>query len=120
MSTLRVYSLARQLVRAVHALLGSLLSALGLSDRLSTGPATALREAMEGLASGAAADPAERAAAAVKAADEALVLVEEIGLHLQEWETMHEILEAVRSIQDHQGGITEDLRRASGKPPEGR
>ncbi len=101
-------------------ILGSLLSALGLSDRLSTGPATALREAMEGLASGAAADPAERAAAAVKAADEALVLVEEIGLHLQEWETMHEILEAVRSIQDHQGGITEDLRRASGKPPEGR
>ena len=100
-----------------RGILGSLLQATGLSDRLSTGPATALRTAMESLSGSTAADadPAAAAAAAVKSADEALVLVKEIGLHLQQWETMHEILEAVRAIQDQQEGITRGLR--GGSPP---
>jgi hypothetical protein len=101
-------------------ILGSLLQALGLVDRLSTGPATTLRESMDALAGGRAEDPAGAAAEAVLAADEALALVKEIGLHLREWETMHEILETVRAIQDQQDGITRGLRGSGGDDPRGR
>ena len=53
-----------------RGILGSLLQATGLSDRLSTGPATALRTAMESLSGSTAAhaDPAAPAAAAGKSA----------------------------------------------------
>jgi hypothetical protein len=104
-----------------NGILGSLLSALGLSDRLSTGPATALRDRIETVAGGAAPDPRAEAAAAVKSADEALALVKEIGLHLQEWESMHEILEQTRSIMDQQESISRGLKGAVEKAqPKGR
>jgi len=100
-------------------ILASLLEALGLSDRLSAGPAADLRERMEALAAGRDPDPPAAAAGAVRAADEALALVEEIGYHLQQWETMHEILEAVRSLEQQQESIHRGLG-GGGKEPQGR
>jgi hypothetical protein len=99
-------------------ILGSLLDALGLSDRLATGPSATLRERLEALSSGTAQDPKAAAGAAVRAADEALALVREIDLHLQEWETLHEILEATRSLLEQQESILRGLRGSGGSPPE--
>jgi hypothetical protein len=101
-------------------ILGSLLGGVGLSDRLATGPSPALRDRLESLSSARAENPAEAAAAAVKAADDALALVREIGLCLQDWETLHEILEATRSIMDQQGIIRDRLKGAATPAPQGR
>ncbi len=95
-------------------ILGSLLRALGLSDRLAAGPAAVLRERLDALAGGSAEDPRAAAGEAARAAEEALALVKEIGLHLQEWETMHEILEATRSIVEQQDAIRRGLQGAPG------
>lgn len=91
-------------------ILGSLLDALGLSDRLAAGPAAVLRDRLEALSAGSAPDPSAAAGEAAVAAEEALALAREIGLHLQEWETMHEILEATRSIMEQQDLIRRGLR----------
>ncbi len=104
-----------------NGILGSLLESLGLADRLSAGPATNLRDGLDALSGGTAADPRAAAAAAVKAAEEALAIVKEIGLHLQEWETMHDILEQTRAIMDQQESISRSLKGAGGKEkPKGR
>lgn len=97
-------------------ILSSLLDALGLSDGLSAGPATTLRARMEALVSGRDPDPAAAASEAVAAADEALALVKEIAYHLQQWETMHEILEAVRSLEQQQESIHRGLGGGTAEP----
>ena len=107
-------------------IVGSLLRALGLTDRLAEGPAAVLRDRLDALAGGSAPDPAAAAAEAVKAADEALALLREIGLQLQEWETLHEILEQTRSIVDQQEailrglGVTPGPDGGAGDRPKGR
>ena len=93
-------------------ILGSLLTAAGLADRLGAGPATVLRDRVDALAAGTA--PPAAAEEAVQAADEALALVREIALHLRQWETLHEILEAARSLLEQQRQVGEGLR---GAPP---
>jgi hypothetical protein len=97
-------------------ILGALLDAMGLADRLASGPATDLRARLHALATGESADPRADAAGAVRAADEALALVQRLEMRLKDWETMHEVLEAVRSLIDHQDSILRDLR----KPTQGR
>ncbi len=101
-------------------ILGSLLEGLGLSDRLAAGPATVLRERLDALAAGAAPDPRAAAAEAVKAADESIALIREIRSHLQEWETLHEILEAARSLLEQQENILRDLRGPGDRAPKGK
>lgn len=104
-----------------NGILGSLLSALGLSDRLAAGPALALRDRLDAVVGGASPDARVDADAALEAADRALALVKEIGLHLQEWETMHEILEQTRSIMDQQESISRGLKGSVEKAaPKGR
>jgi hypothetical protein len=104
-----------------NGILGSLLASLGLADRIAAGPGANLRDGLDALSGGTAPDPRAAAAAAVRAAEEALALVKEIGLHLQEWETMHDILEQTRSIMDQQESISRSLKGAGGKEkPKGR
>jgi hypothetical protein len=104
-----------------EGILGSLLDALGLADTLASGPGAALRDGMDALAGGSAPDAAATSAAAVRSAGEALDLVRRIGLHLQEWESLHEILEATRSLLDQQDAIRRNLRGpAAPGAPEGR
>jgi hypothetical protein len=105
-----------------NGILGSLLTALGLADRLAEGPAEVLRARLDALAGATAPDTRAAAGEASRAADEALALVKEIGLHLQEWESMHEILEATRSIMDQQDAIRRSLQGsgAGGEQPKGR
>jgi hypothetical protein len=92
------------------SILGALLEALGLTDRLHEGPTPALRDHLVALSSGTVDNGRSAAEDAVKRADEAIALVREIGLRLQQWETLHEILEAVRSLEDLQGTIADDLQ----------
>ncbi len=102
--------------------LGAMVETLDLTDRLSAGPATRLREDLASLSTGEATDPAARAASAVKAAAEALALVEQIEVRLQRWETLQELLEAFRALYQTQIGITDQLRTgpATPAPPKGR
>ncbi len=101
-------------------ILGALLEALGIADRLATGPATTLRESLTTLAAPAGeTPPADAARAAVAAAEEALTLLRDLEVRLQDWESMHEILEKARAIRDLQRAIRERLE-GTGGPPRGR
>ena len=71
------------------------------------------------LAAGSASDPRAAAAESLKAAEDALAVVREIRLHLQDWESMHEILEATRSIMDQQDAIRRGLQGPGGAGVDG-
>jgi hypothetical protein len=99
-------------------ILGALLESLGLADRLAAEESRKLHASLDTLGDGEG-DDGKKAADAVAAGDACLTLLKELELRLQDWESMHEILEKARSIRDLQRAIREKLEGA-GETPRGR